>query len=216
MRSAGCNAIARPVFGMTEIIPIAATLSSYLWDTTLGSEAPPPLSAYNVPSTKGAFHETRSQPVSNPVCAQPAFLLRLPFGLGERGHTRQVLRLAHRGDRWRQAALHDGWSRPCADPAAWLRGDLAHVDTHPPSARREIYGDRPGPAWHRGLGDPRERPGHEDCCDPHSWARPLARSPESQGGRARHRPHGRLCLRRAVPRGSGETGCDGRISPRRG
>src|SRR6267142_1998228 len=35
MRSAGCNAIARPVFGMTEIIPIAATLSSYLWDTTL-------------------------------------------------------------------------------------------------------------------------------------------------------------------------------------
>src|SRR5258706_3068220 len=35
MRSAGCNVIARPVFGMTEIIPIAATLSSYLWDTTL-------------------------------------------------------------------------------------------------------------------------------------------------------------------------------------
>src|SRR5258706_3718423 len=37
MRSAGCNVIARPVFGMTEIIPIAATLSSYLWDTTLGT-----------------------------------------------------------------------------------------------------------------------------------------------------------------------------------
>src|SRR5882762_7595310 len=39
MRSAGCNAIARPVFGMTEIIPIAATLSSYLWDTTLDESA---------------------------------------------------------------------------------------------------------------------------------------------------------------------------------
>src|SRR5208283_2441504 len=35
MRSAGCNSIARPGFGMTEIIPSAETLSSYLWDTTL-------------------------------------------------------------------------------------------------------------------------------------------------------------------------------------
>src|SRR6202521_2772785 len=37
MRSAGCNAIARPVFGMTEIIPSAEMMSSYLWDTTLAS-----------------------------------------------------------------------------------------------------------------------------------------------------------------------------------
>src|SRR5271165_1139029 len=35
MRSAGCNSIARPVFGMPEIIPSAESLSSYLWDTTL-------------------------------------------------------------------------------------------------------------------------------------------------------------------------------------
>jgi hypothetical protein len=35
MRSAGCSSIARPVFGMTEIIPSAEHLSSYLWDTTL-------------------------------------------------------------------------------------------------------------------------------------------------------------------------------------
>src|SRR6202521_3355740 len=35
MRSAGCNAIARPVLGMTEIIPSAEIMSSYLWDTTL-------------------------------------------------------------------------------------------------------------------------------------------------------------------------------------
>src|SRR6266850_568435 len=28
----------RSVFGLTEIIPIAATLSSYLWDTTLAAE----------------------------------------------------------------------------------------------------------------------------------------------------------------------------------
>src|SRR5712664_1664511 len=35
MRSDGCNSIARPVFGMTEIIPSAAMMSSYLWDITL-------------------------------------------------------------------------------------------------------------------------------------------------------------------------------------
>src|SRR2546421_4114506 len=91
-----------------------------------------------------------------------------------------------------------------------------YVDTHPSSARREIYGDGAGPARDGGLGDPRERYGHEDCRDPHSCARPLARRSESQCSGARHRLDGCLCLRRAVPCGSGETGGDGCVSSRRG
>jgi len=50
---------------------------------------------------------------------------------------------------------------------------------------------------------------HEDCCDPHSWAR---RSLGVQKARVvGHDMAG--AYGRAVPRGSGETGCDGRISP---
>jgi len=51
---------------------------------------------------------------------------------------------------------HHGWSRRA--PLILLHGyaeTFTHVDTHPSSARREIYGDRAGPARHRGLDIPR-------------------------------------------------------------
>jgi len=47
----------------------------------------------------------------------------------------------------------------CADPAAWLP-ETSRMWTPSSLCWREIYGDAPT-AWHRGLGDPRERPGHE-------------------------------------------------------
>src|SRR5260370_10558108 len=70
MRSAGCNSIARPVFGMTEIIPIAPILSSYLWDTTLAD--------YLVGTRKAHYYFTVKG-------NQPGLLEALEFYFRDRG-----------------------------------------------------------------------------------------------------------------------------------
>ena len=50
--------------------------------------------------------------------------------------------------------------------------------------------------------------------DPHACARPVAWRAKGQGGRARYRPDGRVCLRRPVSCGGGETGGDGCLPAR--
>src|SRR5713101_3398213 len=83
-------------------------------------------------------------------------------------------------------------------------------------ARQALHCHRAGSARHRGLVDSTERSGHENSRDQGACVRPLARNRESQSRRTRHRPDGRLCLRRAVPCGSRETGPDGCVSTRCG
>src|SRR6266403_2282246 len=166
----------------------------------------------------GAFHETRFEPSSE---------LSEPGHVSDPGNNRLTLSLhhifyaslrssrthclAHGRDRGRQAALPNRRPRPVAHLAARLRRDLADVEADHASAGRTIYGNRTGPARHRRLGDPERWSGHEVSRSSHAWAGPLAWRPESGGCRPRHRTDGCLCLRRAISRGSDETGGDGRF-----
>jgi len=125
------------------------------------------------------------------------FLLRLPFSASAKADTPDKSFVSRTAEiDWRPSCItRTGGHGPALILPAWLRGGTSRMwTTHPPSARREIYGDRPGTCLASGTRrSPRSGPGHEDCCDPHSRGSPASLGVQkSQGGRARHRPHGRL------------------------